>query len=243
MWQLPNLLALEAPLIALVWQAFAGQCWGTPASAAARVVLGLTVWAIYVGDRLLDIRVEPPATDRHAFCLRYKTWFIAGLLVAVCTVALISLFFLDRVMFRGGIALATATVIYLGVFPVLGNSSVSGKKALAALLFTSGIFLSPAMSTANTVPAAALFLLLLGNLVLVESWDTASRSRVLWPWLFALALGALFGHGAWFVIVAACATALAVVDAFGGRLPVPARCALADAILLLPLVTLAVQQP
>lgn len=58
MW--PNLLSLDAPAVALVWQDFLARTFGIPLRMPARLVLGLTVWAIYLGDRLLDVR--GPAT-------------------------------------------------------------------------------------------------------------------------------------------------------------------------------------
>ena len=54
LWLWPNLLSLDAPLVALVWQDFAAHSFGHPLRLPARIVLALTVWAIYVVDRLLD---------------------------------------------------------------------------------------------------------------------------------------------------------------------------------------------
>ena len=55
LWLLPNVLSLDAPVIAVVWQSFFAAVFGTPITIAARVSLGLAVWAIYIADRLLDV--------------------------------------------------------------------------------------------------------------------------------------------------------------------------------------------
>jgi hypothetical protein len=55
-WLWMNLLSLDAPLVALVWQDLLARCYGTLLLPAGRTVLGLTVWAIYIADRLMDVR-------------------------------------------------------------------------------------------------------------------------------------------------------------------------------------------
>ena len=59
-WLWFNVLSLDAPLIALVWQDFLSRCYPTMLLPQGRAVRGLTVWAIYLADRLLDVR--HPAT-------------------------------------------------------------------------------------------------------------------------------------------------------------------------------------
>ena len=50
-WLWPNVLALDAPTVAVVWQRFLGWAFDSPVPAVASVVLGLTVWSIYLADR------------------------------------------------------------------------------------------------------------------------------------------------------------------------------------------------
>lgn len=68
-WLWLNLLGLDAPIVALVWQDLAAHTFGNPLRASARIVLGFTVWAVYLADRLLDIRAAgaAPNTARHNF--------------------------------------------------------------------------------------------------------------------------------------------------------------------------------
>jgi hypothetical protein len=68
-WLWLSLLSFDAPLVALVWQDFLARCYPVPLRPPTRVALVLTVWAIYLADRLLDIRHAPAGTDtvRHNF--------------------------------------------------------------------------------------------------------------------------------------------------------------------------------
>jgi hypothetical protein len=68
-WLWFNLLSLDAPVVALVWQDFLARCYPATLLLTGRAVLGLTVWAIYLADRLLDIRHPASAEEsiRHEF--------------------------------------------------------------------------------------------------------------------------------------------------------------------------------
>ncbi|MES1258612.1 MAG: hypothetical protein ABUS51_09280, partial [Acidobacteriota bacterium] len=63
-WLWLNLLSLDAPLVALVWQDFLAHCYPSSLRLVGRWVLGLTVWGIYLADRLMDVR--HPATNNEA---------------------------------------------------------------------------------------------------------------------------------------------------------------------------------
>ena len=55
-WLWPNLLSLDAPILAVLWQDFLSHRYAVPLRLPGRLALFLTVWAIYVADRLLDSR-------------------------------------------------------------------------------------------------------------------------------------------------------------------------------------------
>src|SRR4051812_25331299 len=86
-WLWLNLLSLDAPIVALVWQDLAARSFGHPLRPAARIVLGLTVWAVYLADRLLDVRAPGAGqnTARHHFYRRHPTK-LSVLLAVVLTV-------------------------------------------------------------------------------------------------------------------------------------------------------------
>ncbi len=49
-----HLLSLDAPTVAVTWLLFADNCSGQPRNLCTAAALFLAVWAIYIGDRILD---------------------------------------------------------------------------------------------------------------------------------------------------------------------------------------------
>ncbi len=54
LWLWPNLLSLDAPIVAVLWQILFARCFQVPVDALAALLLLLTVWLIYAADRTLD---------------------------------------------------------------------------------------------------------------------------------------------------------------------------------------------
>lgn len=240
LWLWPNLLAFEAPLIAVVWQHFLGRCFQAPPGLAERIVLALAVWAIYLGDRLLDTRAAVPATPRHQFCHRHRQLAAGAMGIALVAAAGLTWCRLDDLLVRNGLLLGAGTMLYMAVFSLLRLTSVVPKKAAAAGLFTAGICLVALSRLSFTVaglalPALALFGLLLGNLFLTETWEKSSPAGGGWLWLTGLAVTAAFVGNPWFLGVAACSAALAALDLLRRHIPAAARCVLADLAMLLPM--------
>src|SRR3984885_4154149 len=104
-WLWPNLLSLDAPLVAILWQGYLAYRFGLPLRPAGRLVLGLTVWAIYLFDRLLDAR-QPPALHeaaRHRYYRRHSKVMTALLAVVFSADALIAIFWLRPALLRDGL--------------------------------------------------------------------------------------------------------------------------------------------
>ncbi len=70
-WALPNAAALDAPVVAVVWQRFLADRFGVSVPWAATAALAAAVWAVYLGDRWLDARRGARHTDRHLVAARY----------------------------------------------------------------------------------------------------------------------------------------------------------------------------
>ena len=86
-WLYPNLLSLDAPLVAVAWLHVFAKTWRLGYHPwEAYVTLGLTVWVIYVADRLLDVSmVGGPSSKleaRHRFHSEHSRIFKIGLGVA-----------------------------------------------------------------------------------------------------------------------------------------------------------------
>lgn len=87
LWLLPNLLSLDAPLVAMAWLYVFAKTWRLgyhPWQAYA--TLGLAVWIIYTADRLLDASLSSGPVEamepRHRFHRQHRRLFRIGLVAA-----------------------------------------------------------------------------------------------------------------------------------------------------------------
>ena len=256
-WLWPNLLSLDAPLVAAVWQDFVARSFHVPLRPAGRIALFLTVWAIYIADRLLDVRRPANAAEsaRHRFYRRYRA--SAGALLAVLLAAdfAIVAFWLRPAVLRNGLAPLAAVLVYLAALNIGPSQRRIPKEFAVAFLFTTGTFLvawtnDPASPLALLLPAVAFFVLCLANLAAIERWEAAELRRTAPPahpaaralaraalvWIPLFAAAALAGaRDPWYAAVALSAAAIAGLLCLGGRLPLDARRVLVDAALLTPL--------
>ncbi len=242
-WLWLNVLGLDAPLIALVWQDFLVRCYPTLLRAPPRWVLGLTVWAIYLADRLLDARHPKPEneTARHRFSRRHRTSLtvlLSVVLVADTSTALIGL---RPDVFSNGLLILASVVLYLSFFVSWRIGVKSWKHPSAAVLFTMGVFLVAWTRTANPfhdlgMPAAFFCALCLGNLVLIENWEQGRAKPKIWPWMSILMVACVaIGSSRWYGAVLIGAVGLSALDLFSAKLDGHVRHILADAMLLTPL--------
>lgn len=243
-WMWMNLLSLDAPIVALVWQDFLARCYPSLLRPAGRWVLGLTVWIIYIADRLIDVRGPAAANEaaRHRFC-REKRGLAKALLT---TLVLGDLFIAQRwlrpAVLSNGILIGAGVACYLAVFAFWRMAAViRWKRLCAALLFTAGIFLVAWTGTANpwrvlTEPAVAFCALCLGNMMLIEWRERGRCAERGWIWMVLLALVcASPQHARWYTGVAAAALGLAALDLYGRNLSREALPVLADLLLFTPL--------
>lgn len=86
-WKWPNMLGLDAVLIAVLWQCALASALDLSLGGAVPLVLGLSVWLSYSADRLFDVARREPRnllSLRHRFAKRHRVrlWRIwAGVLV------------------------------------------------------------------------------------------------------------------------------------------------------------------
>ena len=257
-WLIPHILSLDAPLVALAWQALLAAHTGLPLRVPGRVVLALTVWLIYVADRLLDVRAlaAAPATARHRFYYEHRS-FGLGLLVTIAAVdAAVIVLNLRPEVFRGGLLPSIGVAGYLAL--VHRTRFRIPKELLVAFLFAAGTFVVASSNAANPVrelgvPAVSFFVLCLANLILIERWEAAELrsggesghwlTRTLCSthpyWLAILALAcAVRADLPWYRSVAISAAAMLALMAFGTRLQLDTRRAVADIALFSPILFL-----
>jgi hypothetical protein len=246
-WLWLNLLSLDAPLVALVWQDFLSRCYPTTLLPAGRIVLGLTVWAIYLADRLLDVRhpARPIESLRHIFYRQHRalaTTLFGAVIVADILVA--ALLLRPRVL-DSGLVIIAGVAAYLAVFPLRRRDGGAGKKPIAAFLFTAGIFVIAWTGTAHAGskliwPAAAFCTVCLINLLISEHWERGKefarpRIWIAFAFLVLVAVRIPAGNSNWFVAVITSAAGLGALARWGGKVSWTTRCLLADAVLLTPL--------
>lgn len=241
-WLLPNLVSLDAPAVALVWQRHLGAAFGVPVPLAASVGLAAIVWAVYLGDRVLDARaVPPPATDRHRFAARCARPF-AVLAFLSAALGLGTAFVLPPRYFLAGVGVAIAVGGYLLVVHAATTvlNTRGWKELLVGGVFAAGVAV-PLMAEAASpdwCPAVAAFgLCCCWNCRLIDRWEqrratgrTAGRLIGL-----AAALLAVTAPPAVFVPLLAALLLLLLVDAVVPAVGTRAARLLADAALLTPL--------
>ena len=132
-WLLPNLLSLDAPLVAVVWLCLFARTWGVSYHPAhGYVLLGLGVWVLYVADRLLDATLHgdsPRCQARHRFHRKHWRMFLCAAILAA--------------------GAALVTVLMLSPMAIFSYLIVEG--ILVAVFFALATFTKPAV---NDIPYA-----------------------------------------------------------------------------------------
>jgi hypothetical protein len=144
-----HLASMDAPTVAVVW-AF-GFAWAAGVRLAAWVplLLALTVWAVYVFDRLLDARAAMRAVElgrlreRHYFHWRHRRVLLPLAAAAACAATGLILAFMPMAARERGSVLAAASLAYFArvhsgrrARPFL--SALLTKELLVGVLFTVG---------------------------------------------------------------------------------------------------------
>lgn len=263
-----NLLCLDAPIVAVSWQALFAFAFGARLNLALRVLLFLTAWLIYLADRFADTVKLPPGSPislRHRFCREHMVgWWIAVVVIFVLDAGL-ALRTLDLQMLLLGGTLATVCVLYLFINHSLGGKwrPIPLKEKAIGVLFAAGTTLAvvgqlPGLTIAFGVAVILFAILCTYNCLSIAAWerelDSAQGKTSLltgWPGVarglipvgYGLAIGAIgcalfwrFALPLWLSL--AVSAFLLVRLNLAERLPRDNRTALADLVLLTPLLAL-----
>src|ERR1700722_18753333 len=174
LWLLPHALSLDAPLVAVAWQALLAAHTHLPLRFSGQAALAMTVWLIYIADRVLDT-MRPgivPQSAPHRFYRRH--WNVSmALLITIAAADLFLIGFAVRPqVLRSGLVPSLAVAGYMAVVHAPGNRHWIPKELVVALLFTAGTFVVAWRGARNPVvllwaPATSFFLLCLSNLILI----------------------------------------------------------------------------
>jgi len=260
-----SFVCLDAPLVAIAWQALFAHVFATSLSGAARAALFFTTWGIYLLDRLADeasVRPGMPMSGRQRFARAHRPLGIAVLaLVAAIDLAMIAR--LSVALLVAGAAVGLVCAIYLTVNRRVDRAWrwIPMKELCIGGLFALGTVaaLVPRMrAAAGFVPSVALFATLCAtNCAVIAVWErgldvqqgkpslaTQTQLARHVPWILvglALAACASIVTGVPLALaapVAISALAMAALHAVHRSLPPDERTALADLVLLVPLLEL-----
>ena len=189
-WLWPNLLSIDAPIVAFLWQILFARCFHASIHAAATLLLVLAVWLIYAADRMLDARREAPKTSatktlrlpRHEFYRRH--WMVVTpVWIAVLGVAgWLAFTRLPLEIFERGTLLAAVVGIYFFAVHRLGWTWP--KELAVGVLFALGTSLAVWSQVRSAVDVATIILfscLCWINCVAIENWEHQRRDPAKWP--------------------------------------------------------------
>lgn len=140
LWQWPNVLALDAALIAVLWQAALACAIGVSLSTLAYLVLGCSVWLSYTADRLFDVAHRSPSallSVRHRFAKRHRI-LLWQLWVGVLSVNLIAATQLSGTQLGQGSVLLLLCLLYTYLNQKFSRRYFP-KELCVALIYASGI--------------------------------------------------------------------------------------------------------
>lgn len=194
-WQWPNLLAFDAALVAMLWQAALAMALGVSLAWPAYLVLGLSVWLTYVADRLFDVASQPEAallSLRHRFSKRHaralwRIWF------GVLAIDLLLATQLSGEQLEQGLLLLIFCLLYTWLNQKLSRRFFP-KELCVALIYAGGIVVFIPTAVPFKFVACFAWLCLLNCLIIgakEKSIDAELRVHSIAPLLAERWLGAL----------------------------------------------------
>lgn len=145
-WLLPNLLSLDAPLVAVVWMWMLAHSMRVEyVDVASFVLLPAAVWVVYVLDRIRDVKkgVHPLAGEmpwRHSFHWKFRLPLRILVVLVVLSCFYASMVYLPIAVCSAGVAGVVLVFLYgfVSRFQVPGQIPFS-KNLIAGLIFGFGV--------------------------------------------------------------------------------------------------------
>jgi hypothetical protein len=179
-WLWPNLLSLDAPIVALLWQLLFVRCFHGSLGTLPAALLAVAVWLIYVADRTLDALRGCVEQPRHEFYRRHWRAVLPIWIAMLGGGAWLAWSRLPGPLFIQGAAVASGTGLYLAAVHMGFLQRANSKESAVAVLFGLGASLAawPRVQTTSDVLAILLFSYLCWmNCVAIDDWEHGRKLR------------------------------------------------------------------
>jgi hypothetical protein len=181
-WLWPNLLSLDAPIVALLWQVLFVRCFHGSLGTLPAALLAVAVWLIYVADRTLDAWRGVTEQPRHEFYGRYWRAVLPIWIVALGGGAWLAWSRLPGRLFFEGAVVGLCIGLYLAAVHLAPGllRRVGSKESAVAVLFGLGASLAawPGVQTTGDVLAILLFSCLCWmNCTAIDNWEQGHELR------------------------------------------------------------------
>ena len=124
-WLWPHVLSLEAPLVAVLWQAALAHAHGIRLTPLLGVGLGLACWVVYLLDRTLDTFAVKSVTEldmRHVFYHRHRRVLLLGVMPPVLLLlGWMALCVIPEGVLWQAVSLALLVALYLASWSAQGS--------------------------------------------------------------------------------------------------------------------------
>lgn len=217
-WQWFTILSLDAPLVAVVWQALAAKVAEVAVRPVHLFILGASVWCAYAADRWIEgwrLPLDRVMTQRHFFAVRWRWPLLIAWCVVVSADLLAAFTLLHSYELVAGALLLCPVLVYLFSHQFLHRHRAwrLPKEICVAGLLCGGVLIFVVSQPTAHIQALSEFatgflLLCFANCALISYWEhevdqtqgqdslasSLSRSWVrAFPWaLSSGALGLLF---------------------------------------------------
>ena len=188
----PNLLSLDAPLVAVAWLYVFAKTWRVDYHPwEAYVSLPLVVWVIYVADRLLDASMAGSnggkLEARHEFHRRHRKFFSIGAVLAGLTALILVVSYMSYAIYHyvliGGVVVAgffglSMLSVQEGneiphVKNILAGAGFAFGTAMMAHVYLPGLGIYEMLRSPEFISFGVLCIL---NISAIDLWEHANRS-------------------------------------------------------------------
>lgn len=187
-WLVPNLLALDAPIVAVVWQRFLAGQFDAFVPVAATLALAASVWCIYLTDRCLDARRGVLDADRHRAAARWPLIFACAAALAGSLAAATAVQLPVRYLQQGAVIVLGVTAYLILIHVVAGKlrSLLGAKELLVAVGFAAGVSVPLSVDgqpSNRWLPGVVAFAAVCWlNCRLIERWESAGSDSLTSAW-------------------------------------------------------------